>query len=1154
MAKILKNRLILLFSFLVFLLILVHLSSPSVYAREVCANGNTPMVDRCVPDDRTPCTVEHHNLDNSCSFTDSFCFWPFCTAHSGNECAAKDDLFPNDAYCKVLDATEYGPAGCYTPYDEAAVCGNGSWSCGGLKICWCEEGGPHWSGVCEPNSPGSCNGKETGTYECTDEIITRNCTIPRTKTTREPCEWDGTANTCGNNGTYIQHYNCGGDETVPCDSPNHCNDCNECISKVCKQQAQCCTTYEDCMDSDACTIDICNLSTHSCSHVAKSDGTVWDIPNGYVCCDGVGQYKTSCECEKNDYTCPDGVACSNDCIEGHALSSCTDPVCVNKKCTYPLAKDKSACEYDVDSKPSKWCCNGGCGTDSTCAAAPIPDPPAPSGGSCKEWFGTAEVPTYSNEQPIRDYFLSYSVNNIYDPTREGEDFQSPSAGAYYWTYKGKQYKECGDSYRDPCKRSDKICDGNYDYHCKRAGLFGSTDTPYSTTTKCGTNTCNLNNRLIEDAIVTRYFNKDGEETSCQGTKNCYELGTYNDCNLGYVCSDTVPTATSTCLQGNYITGNVFFDNDGDNHFNAGGSTTDKLDTKNYYVISALDASTGEAITGVIYSNGTYQVSFSKDRTYVISIKTTGADGTLGSGSSLYGGIWPTKYTVTVGTGCDTGGNPDGICDANGNVTNLNFAIKPAKSYYIRGTSFIDTDHDGKKDSGENIYDKSQLTWSFQGTDNFNHTPISVPDEKGTSTEIGCGIYDRSDGTKSNVKICTQAQCVAFCDGGSSCSVWWDWWTETLNCSSFPVNPTYSYSNNTYTFSFKAIDLEPNSRITASGHLTSDGWIPTEPALGAGTFTITLPCSPSNPNTIGNSKNASCDASTLRIYNLDFGFVRIVNPWIQSKGSDMRVDAGYNSPMSYNTLYASTVGVGGMPGIIFSGATEPYLGTGKISTKRWKVGSVTYPDLFTTSHSSVPTSYDNIHSAVAGNKLTITDINSLSDLPANVTVGAYHKSGGLTTDTSTYTFGAGKYIILIEGDLVIKGNIKVPLGSSVIFTVKGNIYVDDSVGVDASDATTTSIEGLYSADNSFYVSTRGVPVDCSSTPNGDKRLNIAGTVVANAGRTGGNFVNSKTTSGRNLCLNNDNYPSVYFIERPDFILNYPHQVIFLPNSSWQEVTP
>ena len=97
----------------------------------------------------------------------------------------------------------------------------------------------------------------------------------------------------------------------------------------------------------------------------------------------------------------------------------------------------------------------------------------------------------------------------------------------------------------------------------------------------------------------------------------------------------------------------------------------------------------------------------------------------------------------------------------------------------------------------------------------------------------------------------------------------------------------------------------------------------------------------------------------------------------------------------------------------------------------------------------------------------------------------------------------------------------------------------------------TIEGLYSADNNFYAKWPNNINDCSGVA--DLRLNVAGTVIANAGRGMPGHISGTFVNNRTLCANNSTYPSVSFIERPDFLLNYP-EMVKVSTKVWQEVAP
>ncbi|KKQ27943.1 MAG: hypothetical protein US43_C0025G0015, partial [Candidatus Levybacteria bacterium GW2011_GWA1_37_16] len=125
---------------------------------------------------------------------------------------------------------------------------------------------------------------------------------------------------------------------------------------------------------------------------------------------------------------------------------------------------------------------------------------------------------------------------------------------------------------------------------------------------------------------------------------------------------------------------------------------------------------------------------------------------------------------------------------------------------------------------------------------------------------------------------------------------------------------------------------------------------------------------------------------------------------------------------------------------------------------WQVGSFRHPDLFTTSHALIPTSYTFLKETADGSGIFPKDnIASLNDISAH---GIY-KAEGLTVNED-YTFPENQnFIVLVNGNLTIKAKILVPVGSTVVFSASGDINISPSVG---------EIQGLYSADEDFTVDT------------------------------------------------------------------------------------
>lgn len=350
-------------------------------------------------------------------------------------------------------------------------------------------------------------------------------------------------------------------------------------------------------------------------------------------------------------------------------------------------------------------------------------------------------------------------------------------------------------------------------------------------------------------------------------------------------------------------------------------------------------------------------------------------------------------------------------------------------------------------------------------------------------------------------------------------------------------------------------------------------------LPAGQYTLTFSGLPAGsrftyPNTPGNSlivnvgpsscscpatSEAACTAGTCNvggsdnITNLNAGVTNMVAPWIQSVGTDMKLDSGFNNPLPSANTYSSILGTGGMPGIIFSGCSTPIFGLGQASQSQfnWQVGGTGDKcDLFTDTHNSIPSSYRFFLETAQSSGITPTDIagqcgaGGISNCALNSSLarGLYLSNGNLTLSNAAYTFPLGNFIILINGTLTVRGEIQVPVGSTAIFSAKEDIIINENLGETAS-STASTIEGVYSADSDF------IAEDLQNCSIGaDLRLNVAGSVIVNAGRTGGTFDNQ-----RSLCASNAQYPTVSFIERPDFMLSYP-SITTQNTRSWKNEAP
>lgn len=267
-----------------------------------------------------------------------------------------------------------------------------------------------------------------------------------------------------------------------------------------------------------------------------------------------------------------------------------------------------------------------------------------------------------------------------------------------------------------------------------------------------------------------------------------------------------------------------------------------------------------------------------------------------------------------------------------------------------------------------------------------------------------------------------------------------------------------------------------------------------------------------------------------IANLNFGISNLY-PWIQVSCGSVRIDNGVSSRIpqtATNPYFNTTNGTCPSPGIVITGDGTSTFGSGQASTTNWVVGGSPFPEKYALrTTNSMVTAYNKMLSKAQASGTTPTSLTSVCNiancvLPSNLPSGAYTTTGDVVMQS--FTTPADKdYIFIIGGTLTFNNTFLVPQGSdsTAIFSVRGNIIVDESVGRPAA-STTTSIDGIMSTDSSFIIESTG---DCT-----DLRLNIGGAVIVNAGMAGGVIRND-----RGLCSYDNQYPTVSIAQRLDMIL-------------------
>ncbi|HRN96515.1 MAG TPA: hypothetical protein PLD54_03665, partial [Candidatus Levybacteria bacterium] len=174
--------------------------------------------------------------------------------------------------------------------------------------------------------------------------------------------------------------------------------------------------------------------------------------------------------------------------------------------------------------------------------------------------------------------------------------------------------------------------------------------------------------------------------------------------------------------------------------------------------------------------------------------------------------------------------------------------------------------------------------------------------------------------------------------------------------------------------------------------------------------------------------------------------------------------------------------------------------------------------------------------------------TLSSLTNN---GVYHYSGGgnLTINTSAI-IGPRRLVILSEGDITINDPITLTDQKSIIILAsKRDIIVNPNVGETDPNSDTFNIQAILSAEGNINLPS-GVPCPAS-----DKRLNIEGTLIANADNPFGKVVNGgKLNNNRDLCeLGNQDNPSLYVKSRLSFVTQLT-DFYKISSKYWNEIAP
>jgi hypothetical protein len=313
----------------------------------------------------------------------------------------------------------------------------------------------------------------------------------------------------------------------------------------------------------------------------------------------------------------------------------------------------------------------------------------------------------------------------------------------------------------------------------------------------------------------------------------------------------------------------------------------------------------------------------------------------------------------------------------------------------------------------------------------------------------------------------------------------------------------------------------------------------------------------------------------QINRLDFALTTQAGSWIQARGLNVRIENSmngrYTNPVSRTTTCQQEFLTKGTdanaPGIFFSGKHTWKIGPdgmSKLSDTGWVVGknaSTTqdYGDVYSSSNRITRTSYSFVSGRVRQSGLTTVPLVSASGwpcatafgctLPSNLPSNIYVHDGDFYLDRFDMPddMPPRNYVFLIKGNLFVRGKVDIRPGSTAFFVSASNIIIPNTVGDPTPSCPMNeefAIDGFFSADKNFEI--RGRNRDCAD--GADLMLKMAGTIVVNAARKGGYFLNY-----RSLCSRDSEYPVFLINERADFFLNLP-DIVKVPGTIWQEISP
>ena len=256
-------------------------------------------------------------------------------------------------------------------------------------------------------------------------------------------------------------------------------------------------------------------------------------------------------------------------------------------------------------------------------------------------------------------------------------------------------------------------------------------------------------------------------------------------------------------------------------------------------------------------------------------------------------------------------------------------------------------------------------------------------------------------------------------------------------------------------------------------------------------------------------------------NIDFGMFKGI-PWFQTQEGDVHAGGSIDSSVPEGEKF-SLDGLGGFPGLVSYNGLSADFSPGEISSKNWLAKSKSKGNFYSFFSELLKPNFQGT---------PIDGIILNSDLPGG-SGGVKAYKGNIQTGED-WEIGTREIVVLTKGKFLIKNQIKVSEGGSLLVAAQEGIGVSKNLGDSA------RIEGIFITDGGFYSS---IEEDFNfTTAASSKSLTVKGGVIANL-----------ISLTRDLGENNSTTPAEKFVYRPDFWLNlYPD--LWISYHLWEELAP